>query len=214
MKRNELFELNIPFEKVEITDACIDMHFKTDSNGNQCEIPVVVVPIEFELDEAAIPVMEYTDENLEIACWEILLSSATDRNIIVYDADAPSGDITPRLAALMKVVLRRNRHEYDRNNLIMRKLYLSEDVYSEYKYGWEQDAILNVELCLMPNYKHMLAYYLHKLGGSLPSGDTDLCLGTSDNSQNALFYKVDEHDNVTHYGIAVLNNQRAILGSY
>lgn len=40
--------------------------------------------------------------------WHTLLAAAADRNILVYDADAASGQITKRLFSLMKSVMRRN----------------------------------------------------------------------------------------------------------
>jgi len=40
--------------------------------------------------------------------WHTLLAAATDRNILVYDADAAAGQFTKRLISLMKSVMRRN----------------------------------------------------------------------------------------------------------
>ncbi len=40
--------------------------------------------------------------------WHTLLAAAADRNILVYDADAASGQMTKRLLSLMKSVMRRN----------------------------------------------------------------------------------------------------------
>lgn len=40
--------------------------------------------------------------------WHTVLAAGTDRNILVYDADAAAGQFTKRLISLMKVVMRRN----------------------------------------------------------------------------------------------------------
>lgn len=40
--------------------------------------------------------------------WHTLLTAALDRNIMVYDTNASSGQFTKRLISLMKVVMRRN----------------------------------------------------------------------------------------------------------
>lgn len=40
--------------------------------------------------------------------WHTLLAAALDRNILVFDSDAGSGQFTKRLLSLMKVVMRRN----------------------------------------------------------------------------------------------------------
>ena len=40
--------------------------------------------------------------------WHTLLAAGTDRNILIYDADASSGQFTKRLVSLMKVIMRRN----------------------------------------------------------------------------------------------------------
>lgn len=40
--------------------------------------------------------------------WHVLLAAGTDRNVMVYDADAAAGQFTKRLVSLMKSVMRRN----------------------------------------------------------------------------------------------------------
>ena len=40
--------------------------------------------------------------------WELLMASAVDRNILVFDNDACRGQLTTRLIALMKTIMRRN----------------------------------------------------------------------------------------------------------
>ena len=40
--------------------------------------------------------------------WHTMLAAATDRNILVYDADAQAGQFTKRLVSVMKSVMRRN----------------------------------------------------------------------------------------------------------
>ena len=40
--------------------------------------------------------------------WHTILAAATDRNIVVFDSDAATGQFTKRLVSLMKTVMRRN----------------------------------------------------------------------------------------------------------
>jgi hypothetical protein len=40
--------------------------------------------------------------------WHVLLAAGTDRNILVYDADAAAGQFTKRQVSLMKTIMRRN----------------------------------------------------------------------------------------------------------
>ena len=74
--------------------------------------------------------------------WHTMLSAGVDRNILVYDADAPSGVFSKRLVSLMKTVMRRNGggNSTSINRGQMTDLYLSPEGIEDIR-NWGVDEV-------------------------------------------------------------------------
>lgn len=134
--------------------------------------------------------------------WALLLGTAYDRNVVVYDADATAGQFTKRLLSLTQTQMRRggggNSGSIRRSRLT--DVYLSPEGVEDIR-NWNVDqipesirtqiylandnsgALMNiygVQLHDMDEFGVGQAYqnyYLNSLGGTLAAGDTELAVG-------------------------------------
>jgi len=143
--------------------------------------------------------------------WHTILTAAVDRNILVYDADAASGQLTKRLFSLNKVVMQRNaggnssslrrgkltdmyispEGQMDIRNwsiaevdeFTRREIYLAND---------DGDAITRVfgvnihEMTEFGTGHEYQNFFLNQLAGSIPAADVELGIGL-DLSKNDSF---------------------------
>jgi hypothetical protein len=74
--------------------------------------------------------------------WHTLLAAAVDRNIVVYDSDADSGQFTKRLVSLMKTVMRRNGggNSASNNRGMLTDLYVSPEAMEDIR-NWGVDQV-------------------------------------------------------------------------
>ena len=74
--------------------------------------------------------------------WHTLLAAAVDRNIVVYDSDAGSGQFTKRLVSLMKTVMRRNGggNSASNNRGMLTDLYVSPEAMEDIR-NWGVDQV-------------------------------------------------------------------------
>ena len=74
--------------------------------------------------------------------WHTLLAAGVDRNIVVFDSDADSGQFTKRLVSLMKTVMRRNGggNSSSNNRGILTDLYLSPEAMEDIR-NWGIDQV-------------------------------------------------------------------------
>ena len=132
--------------------------------------------------------------------WHTLLTAALDRNIVVWDSDAGSGQFTKRLISLGKTVMRRNAggNSATANRGRLTDLYLCPENIEDMR-NWGVDIvdeftrreiftaddgsfmrIFNVNLHdideLGEGQEYQL-YYQNTIGGSLATNDLELLLG-------------------------------------
>lgn len=134
--------------------------------------------------------------------WHTLLAAGVDRNILVYDADAPAGMFTKRLVSLMQNAMRRNSGgntgSVGRGRLT--DLYVSPEALQDIR-NWGLDQVDEVtrreiylatengapitrifgvnihdmdELGVGQEYQQ---FFINQLGGALASGDAELVVG-------------------------------------
>ena len=74
--------------------------------------------------------------------WHTLLAAGVDRNIVVYDSDASSGQFTKRLVSLMKTVMRRNGggNSASNNRGLLTDLYVSPEAMEDIR-NWGVDQV-------------------------------------------------------------------------
>lgn len=74
--------------------------------------------------------------------WHTLLAAGVDRNIVVYDSDADSGQFTKRLVSLMKTVMRRNGggNSATPNRGMLTDLYVSPEAMEDIR-NWGLDQV-------------------------------------------------------------------------
>ena len=185
--------------------------------------------------------------------WHTLLAAGVDRNILVYDGDASAGQFTKRLVSLMKTVMRRNGggNSTSLNRGRLSDLFVSPEGMEDIRnwgvdqvdevtrreiYVAEDGAINRVfsvnlhDIDELGEGQEYQKFYSNELGGSLPSGDTELVVGV-DLSRNDSFVmpvrqevQIFEDDNLhrqkragwygwAEQGFAVLDNRRVLLGS-
>lgn len=132
--------------------------------------------------------------------WHTLLAAALDRNILVFDSDAGSGQFTKRLISLMKVVMRRNGggNSATPNRGKLTDIYISPEGVEDMR-NWGVDIvdeftrreifvaddgsfmrIFNVnihdidELGEQQEYQN---FYVNTLGGAIQTNDLELVIG-------------------------------------
>lgn len=74
--------------------------------------------------------------------WHTLLTAAVDRNVVVFDSDAGSGQFTKRLISLMKTIMRRNGggNSASNNRSRLTDLYLSPESIEDIR-NWGVDLV-------------------------------------------------------------------------
>lgn len=133
--------------------------------------------------------------------WQTILTAAADRNIVVLDSDAQTGQFTKRLVSLMKVIMRRNGggNSTSVNRGQLTDLYMSPEAMEDIR-NWNVDqvdevtrrqilvaagdsamnSIFGVNLHVLDELgegQEYQLFYDDELNGSLPGGDVELVIG-------------------------------------
>lgn len=130
--------------------------------------------------------------------WHTLIAAGVDRNILVYDANAPAGMFTKRLVTLMQNTMRRNAGGNSASGFRgkLTDLYVSPEALQDIRsWGLDQvDEITRREIYLSENITRMFGVNLHDLdelgvgqeyqlffsnvlGGSVAAGDREIVIG-------------------------------------
>lgn len=183
--------------------------------------------------------------------WHTLLAAGVDRNVIVYDSDAGSGQFTKRIISLMKVVMRRNGggNSATQNRAKLTDVYISPESVEDMR-NWGVDIVDeftrreiflsedNSFLRLFSVNLHDIdelgegqeyqSYFTGALGGSLPTGKLELCVGLDLEKNDSFVMPIRQELEVfedlnlhrqkrtgiygwQEHGFAVLDNRRVIL---
>jgi hypothetical protein len=140
--------------------------------------------------------------------WRVILGAGVDRNVLIYDADAVSGQFTKRLVSIMKVQTRRSGggNSASLNRRRLTDLYLSPEALEDIR-NWGLDQLDEItrrevymaadggitrvfgvnlhdidELGAGQQYQN---FYTNQLSGTLPGGDVEIVVGMD--LQNANF---------------------------
>lgn len=134
--------------------------------------------------------------------WHTLMAAGVDRNIVVFDSDADSGQFTKRLVSLLKTVMRRNGggNSASTNRGMLTDLYVSPEAVEDIRnWGVDQvDEVTRREIYVAGDGSGSLnrifgvnlhdidelgegqeyqLFYENVLNGSLPTGDVELVVG-------------------------------------
>jgi len=145
--------------------------------------------------------------------WHTLISAGVDRNILVYDPDAATGQFSKRLVSLMKVTMRRNGggNSTSINRGRLTDLFLSPEAIEDIR-NWgvdEVDEITRRELItqegglmtrifqvnlhdldeLGDDQEYQL-FYENDLSGTLPGGDSEIVVGLDMSSNDSFVMPV------------------------
>ena len=147
--------------------------------------------------------------------WHVLIASAYDRNLVVYDGDANAGQFTKRLVSLAKLIMRRNGggNSTSMNRGQLTDIYISPEGIEDMR-NWNVDQVDEVtrrEIFLAPDdgltniYNvriHALDelgvgqeyqnYFTSTLSGNLASGDVELAIGLDLSKNDAFIMPIDE----------------------
>jgi hypothetical protein len=186
--------------------------------------------------------------------WQVIISAGYDRNVVVYDSDAANGQFTKRLVSLGKTVMRRNGggNSTSVNRGKMSHLFLSPEGIEDIR-NWNVDQVDEVtrreifvadegvmsrifgvnlvDIDELGEGQEYQDYYATTLGGSMPAGDTEICVGLDLTTNNSFVMPVTEDITVNsdpnllrsrragiygwaELGFACLDNRRVILLSY
>ena len=151
--------------------------------------------------------------------WHTILSAGTDRNILVYDADAAAGQFTKRLVSLMKTVMRRNGggNSASINRSTLTDLYISPEGLEDIR-NWGVDKIDEVtrreiyqaadgsailtrvfgvnihDIDELGESQEYQKFFTTDLSGSLgPSSDVELVVGLDQNANDSFVMPVKEN---------------------
>ena len=151
--------------------------------------------------------------------WHTILSAGTDRNILVYDADAAAGQFTKRLVSLMKTVMRRNGggNSASINRSTLTDLYISPEGLEDIR-NWGVDQIDEVtrreiyqaadgsailtrvfgvnihDIDELGESQEYQKFFTTDLSGSLgPSSDVELVVGLDQNAIDSFVMPVKEN---------------------
>ena len=151
--------------------------------------------------------------------WHTILSAGTDRNILVYDADAAAGQFTKRLVSLMKTVMRRNGggNSASINGSTLTDLYISPEGLEDIR-NWGVDQIDEVtrreiyqaadgsailtrvfgvnihDIDELGESQEYQKFFTTDLSGSLgPSSDVELVVGLDQNANDSFVMPVKEN---------------------
>jgi hypothetical protein len=134
--------------------------------------------------------------------WHTLMAAGVDRNIVVFDSDADSGQFTKRLVSLLKTVMRRNGggNSASTNRGMLTDLYVSPEAVEDIRnWGIDQvDEVTRREIYVAGDGSNTLnrvfgvnlhdidelgegqeyqLFYENILNGSLPTDDVELVVG-------------------------------------
>ena len=134
--------------------------------------------------------------------WHTLLAAGVDRNIVVFDSDADSGQFTKRLVSLMKTVMRRNGggNSTSINRGQLTDIYVSPEAVEDIRnWGLDQvDEVTRREIYVAADGSGVInsvfgvnlhsldelgegqeyqLFYENVLLGSLPPGDSEMVVG-------------------------------------
>jgi hypothetical protein len=134
--------------------------------------------------------------------WHTILAAGVDRNIVVYDSDAATGQFTKRLVSLMKTVMRRNGggNSASNNRGQLTDLYVSPEAMEDIRnWGVDQvDELTRREIYVASDNAGVLnrvfgvnlhdldelgvgqeyqLFYENVLNGTMPAGDVEICVG-------------------------------------
>jgi hypothetical protein len=183
--------------------------------------------------------------------WHTIMSAGLDRNLIVLDSDASPGQFTKRLVSLGKTVMRRNGggNSSSVNRGQLTDLYVSPEAQEDIRnWGIDQvdettrreiyvasddslNRIFDVNLHAFDELgvgQEYQRFYQQELGGVLPAGDDEICVGLDLRKNDAFVAPVREEiqvfeDDTLHRqkragiygwmegGFACLDNRRVIL---
>ncbi len=151
--------------------------------------------------------------------WHTILSAGTDRNILVYDADAAAGQFTKRLVSLMKTVMRRNGggNSASINRSTLTDLYISPEGLEDIR-NWGVDQIDEVtrreiyqaadgsailtrvfgvnihDIDELGESQEYQKFFTTDLSGSLgPSSDVELVVGLDQSANDSFVMPVKEN---------------------
>lgn len=133
--------------------------------------------------------------------WHTIITAAADRNIVVLDSDADTGQFTKRLVSLMKVIMRRNGggNSTSNNRGKLTDLYVSPEAMEDIR-NWNVDQVdemtrreifvsdgdnalnrifgVNLhDLDELGEGQEYQLFYDNEIGGSLPGSDVELVVG-------------------------------------
>jgi hypothetical protein len=134
--------------------------------------------------------------------WHTILSAGVDRNILVYDGDAATGQLTKRLFTLAKVVMQRNAggNSASLKRGILTDLFLSPEGMADIR-NWslyEVDEFTRREIYIASDDADVLTrvmgvnlhdmtefgvgheyqnFFVNQLGGTIPSSDVEIGVG-------------------------------------
>lgn len=148
--------------------------------------------------------------------WQTLITAGADRNIVVLDSDASTGQFTKRLVSLMKLVMRRNGggNSTSNNRGMLTDLYISPEAMEDIR-NWNVDQvdeltrrqiflsegddainrIFGVNLHALDELGEGQEYelfYENELGASLPAGDVEIVVGLDLRKSDAFVMPIRE----------------------
>jgi len=147
--------------------------------------------------------------------WHTLISAGVDRNILVFDTDAPASTFSKKLISFMKITMRRNGggNSTSVNRGTLTDLFLSPEGIEDIR-NWgvdEVDEFTRRELITMEgglltrifqvnlhdldelgDDQEYQVFYENDLSGSMPSGDTEIVVGLDLSSNDSFVMPVRE----------------------
>jgi hypothetical protein len=145
--------------------------------------------------------------------WHTLISAGVDRNILVYDPDASSGQFSKKLVSLMKVTARRNGggNSTSINRGQLTDLFVSPEAVEDIR-NWGVDEVdemsrndlihnegglmsrifqVNLhDLDELGDDQEYQLFYENDLSGTLPSGDGEIVVGLDMSSNDSFVMPV------------------------
>jgi hypothetical protein len=149
--------------------------------------------------------------------WHTIITAAADRNIVVLDSDAQTGQFTKRLVSLMKVVMRRNGggNSTSNNRGALTDLFVSPEAMEDIR-NWNVDQVdeltrrqifisegdqalnrifgVNLhDLDELGEGQEYELFYENELGGALPGGDVEIVVGLDLRKRDSFVMPVREN---------------------
>lgn len=165
--------------------------------------------------------------------WHLLIATAADRNIMIYDSNANSGQFTKRLISLGKTVMRRNGggNSTSINRGRLTDIFISPEGTEDMRnWGLDQiDEVTRREIYLADDNSDSVSrvfsvnlhsmdeigegqeyqnYFLNELNGTLIAGDLELLIGLDLSKNDSFINPVREDFHIIENEMAAI--QRAI----